>query len=655
MTQTTTDTWVDCAARIGRRLVASAQWTDDECLWNNWVPVRERGARRGKYEPTTPMLYQGTAGVALFLTELARCVDEPEFTMAARCALRHALRAGRELPPMSTGFHNGRVGIAYALLRFDQVNGEPEFAGAAEELLRSLPDHAHLDRGLDVIGGAAGAIPVLLSISSQLPSAVTVDTALRLGDRMIREARRGQAGWSWPSGAGSVQDLTGYAHGASGFAHAFLELFHLTGDGKFRYAAEQAMRYERQFFDRDRKNWPDFRHTELSEYIGFGLVATLRDEIRGGKRLTPYKRQYMNAWCHGAPGIGLTRLRAAEVLGDGPHVQEALDAVSTTLTAIQRKTDNYSLCHGQFGNCETLLVAARVFNQPDLRLVAEQRGQYGRERFELGGEAWLCGTLNGVSDPGLMMGEAGIGYYYLRLSDDQLLSVLCPTPARTAPFEGAVTDDPNGLRRLDIRVHLGRTINAFDALQPDLPSVLDEALSDASDRPPVVVAYDIIRGRIECADNALRPALEDAFVVDATRYDLTASITDYTEEAVDRIARHTADEIDWQDASVTLADHARIVRTKRDWDRQDSPNGDTPVGATWIVYRSDGAAKSHRLSSFAALVLESLGDAATLNSVRHKILDQLEGPDPETLDAAILAQFRAAYDAGAIRCVPDRD
>ena len=654
MTQTTTDTWVDCAARIGRRLVAGAQWNDDECLWNNWVPVRERGARRGKYEPTTPMLYEGTAGIALFLTELARCVDEPEFTMAARGALRHALRAARELPPMSTGFHSGRVGIAYALLRFDQVSEEPEFAGAAEELLSSLPDHAHLDRGLDVIGGAAGAIPVLLSMSSQLSSAVTIETALRLGDRMIREARRGQVGWSWPSGAGSVQDLTGFAHGASGFAHAFLELFHFTGDRRFRYAAEQAMRYERQFFDPDRKNWPDFRHTELSEYIGFGLVATLRDEIRGGKQLTPYKRQSMSAWCHGAPGIGLTRIRATEVLGDGPHVQEALDAVSTTLASIQRKTDNYSLCHGQFGNCETLLFAARVFDQPDLRLVAEQRGQHGRERFELGDEAWPCGTLHGISDPGLMMGEAGIGYYYLRLSDDQLFSVLCPTPGRTAPYEGDVADDPNVYQRLDIRVHLGRTINAFDALQPDLPSVLDEALSDASDRPPVVVAHDIIRKRIESAPDALRPTLEDAFIVDAARYNLTASITDYTDEAVDLIARHTADEIDWSAASVTLADHARIVRTKRDWDRQDSPNGDTPGGSTWIVYRSEGAAKSHRLSSFAALVLESLGDTATLDSVRQKIKEQLEDPDVERLDAAILAHIRAAYDAGAVRRVAAR-
>jgi hypothetical protein len=599
------------------------------------------------------MLYQGTAGIALFLTELARYVDGTEFTLSARGALRHAWRAGRRLPPASAGFHSGRVGIAYALLRFESVNSDTEFTGAAEELLSSLPDHAHHDRGLDVIGGAAGAIPVLLAMSSQLPSALTIDVALRLGERMIREARRGQIGWSWPSGPGSVRDLTGYAHGASGFAHAFLELFLVTGEARYRYAAEQAMRYERQFFDPDRRNWPDLRHIELSEFAGFGLVTALRDELRRGRQLKPYTRAYMTAWCHGAPGIGLTRIRACEVLGDGPHVQEALDAVSTTLAVVQHKVDNYSLCHGHFGNCETLLSAARVFDRAELRLVAEQCADSGRQRFESSGEVWPCGTLHGVSDPGLMMGESGIGYYHLRLSDDQLLSVLCPTAIGASPDAAPMSDGSNVLRRADIRLHFGRTINAFAALQPDLPSVLDEALNDAGDKPPVVVAHDILCERIAHAADGLRPVLEDAFVLDATRYDLSASITDYTDETIERIARYDIDEIDWKTTILALAPHVRIVRTSHSWDLAASEvDNDVPMEeATWIVYRSDGAAKSHRLSAFSALVLESLAGNDTWDSVLRKVAKHIEGPDLDGLGAAVLAQLQAAYEAGVIQCI----
>ena len=62
---------------------------------------------------------------------------------------------------------------------------------AAEHILTPLVGKAHLDAGNDVIGGAAGAIPMLLTMAEQLPSAVTVETALALGEHLLRRARRG--------------------------------------------------------------------------------------------------------------------------------------------------------------------------------------------------------------------------------------------------------------------------------------------------------------------------------------------------------------------------------------------------------------------------------------------------------------------------------
>ncbi|HEY2739710.1 MAG TPA: hypothetical protein VGK45_14975 [Thermoanaerobaculia bacterium] len=42
---------------------------------------------------------------------------------------------------------------------------------------------------------------------------------------------------------------------------------------------------------------------------------------------------------------------------------------------------------------------------------------------------WPCGTFGSAEVPGLMLGLAGIGYFYLRLADpDRIPSVLIPLP-----------------------------------------------------------------------------------------------------------------------------------------------------------------------------------------------------------------------------------
>src|SRR6266496_2434301 len=132
-----------------------------------------------------------------------------------------------------------------------------------------------------------------------------------------------------------VRNLTGYAHGASGFAHALLELYAVTRDDRYRYGAEQVMAYERACFDAQERNWPDFRYMELSEYVSYGRTAELRRLLRAGQALTPYKRTCMTAWCHGAPGIGLARLRAAVLLGNRRYFEGATAAAQTTLAGVR--------------------------------------------------------------------------------------------------------------------------------------------------------------------------------------------------------------------------------------------------------------------------------------------------------------------------------
>ena len=139
------------------------------------------------------------------------------------------------------------------------------------------------------------------------------------------------------------------------------------------------------------------------------------------------------AWCHGAPGIGLSRLRAWRLTGDPARLAEAKAALATTVRALEAGLAGpgygFSLCHGDAGNAELPLLAAEVLGEPGLALTAERVGWAGIERFGAPGLPWPCGVPNGGETPGLMLGLAGIGHFYLRLYDPQAApSVLLLVP-----------------------------------------------------------------------------------------------------------------------------------------------------------------------------------------------------------------------------------
>jgi len=225
----------------------------------------------------------------------------------------------------------------------------------------------------------------------------------------MKAARRTSAGWSWNTlnidADRRQQDLTGFSHGAAGIGRALLELHHVTGERAFREGAEQAFRYERQWFDPARENWPDFR----SLY-----------DLSSGRSGPP---GYPVTWCHGAPGIALSRLRAFALTGDSDSLTEAEAATRTTMATVEPPaggTDDamsFCLCHGAAGNAEVLLIAGELLNRPEYVGICERLGAYGIARYEKEHAPWPCGVTEGGESPDLMLGLAGIGYFYLRLFD----------------------------------------------------------------------------------------------------------------------------------------------------------------------------------------------------------------------------------------------
>jgi lantibiotic modifying enzyme len=411
----TPDSYLEVADAIGARLCRDAIWAGPRCNWLGPSMEPVSGMWRVVQRTFGPELYSGASGIALFLGRLYHLLPERVYRLTALGAIKLALSRVEDVPAMARiSLYTGWAGIACACSTLSRLLGEEELGRQGARLLARLDDADLQGHGIDVLSGYAGAIPVLLLAAERDGQPGLRDLAVRLGDRLLGDARRGEFGWSWNTmavpEAQRQQDLLGFSHGTAGIGWVLAELYRATGEPRFKEGTDQAFLYEQHWYSAEQGNWPDFR----------GLY----EQMPG----IPPGPGFMVAWCHGAPGVGLARLRAYQIFASDAYLRQAETAISTTARMLDQFATpgqgNYSLCHGVGGNADLLLYAAQLLDRPDLVAAARSVGDYGAREYHADQSPWPCGVMGAGETPGLFLGIAGIGYFYLRLHD----------PAETPPI-----------------------------------------------------------------------------------------------------------------------------------------------------------------------------------------------------------------------------
>jgi lantibiotic biosynthesis protein len=399
--------FLEAAAQLAERIADSAIWFEDRC---NWIAARPDtlppGGPSAAYSALGPDLYGGTSGIALFLAEAAVTLDDARLRTTALGAIDHALsHAGRVESGARDGLYGGLIGIAYAAVRVAHGLDAPRVSSGAHELLSGWDRDGTRSTDSEITHGLAGAVTGLVAISELLPEPWLLDRAVELGDELASRAEVADAGWSWPgSQRPAFHNLCGYSHGAAGIAHAFVELYAVSGEARFRHAGERAFDYERSWLDPANGTWPD-----------------LRGVTRGVGRDAPLPTA--GAWCSGAAGIAVSRLRATTLLGSEVLRSEADLALATCAGELtDGRLNDFSLCHGVAGIADALLHAD---GREDLRRQARTTGRQGIRSFLEDG--FPCGVLHGET-PALLLGFAGIGMFYLRLANSAVPSPLLVRP-----------------------------------------------------------------------------------------------------------------------------------------------------------------------------------------------------------------------------------
>lgn len=376
-----------------------------------WVsPRTEQVKNPGSVGPT---VYAGTAGLALALTAHGQATHRDWAVDLAVAATRHAVEHAPAIPAAQReGFYAGWAGIAYAAAAVGAAADDARLRASAVSLVDGLAD-AEPSGEFDVIGGAAGTVAAM-ALAAPCIGDRAVDVAIRAATRLAasgRSTRRGGVAWRAPHEARQLP-LTGFAHGTSGVAWALHELAGIGGvAGWVSELADQAIRYESSLLAVTEGGWPDLRH--------YGTWRAVKD--------LPAPIQV--AWCHGAGGIALCRLRSLhlghaspDLLGDAERaVGWVTDDVDRTITdgrAAMART--WGLCHGLGGHRTTLAHAVDVLGPR--HAVKLRRLDDALATLTPGAEA----LRRAVPEPGVMTGRAGLGLCLLAAAGLSVATPLLP-------------------------------------------------------------------------------------------------------------------------------------------------------------------------------------------------------------------------------------
>lgn len=391
------------AARIAETIQQHGTIKDKSAAW---VGLDWLGASNvGQLVTLGADLYNGSSGIALFLAAHARYANDPSsrdlaFKALASTRLQIAQpSASRWARGLGIGGASGLGSVVYALTVISELLVEPSLlqdALTASNLFSN--ELIAADRSLDVIAGSAGGVLGLLALYRKTQSKEVLAKAVACGEHLLRQPRQGELGKrSWVVLGVSESPLTGFSHGAAGFAYALTSLAKVSGREEFEVAAQECVAYEDSCYNKDVFNWPDLRTTD----------ATV----------------FPSQWCHGAVGVGLAR--AASSRGEKSIVETIVSDINH---AVQNTTANWpqhvdTLCCGTLGTIEFLGEAGELLNQPALGQLSDQRlAQIIANRHEQGDYAWNAGGT--AFNLGLFRGLSGVGYTILRKLNPQLPNVL---------------------------------------------------------------------------------------------------------------------------------------------------------------------------------------------------------------------------------------
>ena len=404
--------YIEVAIEIGDYLIDSSCNGIDEGEEDvGWLTVNIVGENEVDWHltPAGMGLYDGVVGIAIFFAYLYKITKEIRyFNMLKKCivTLKKNInrfvrdREKKEVKISNIGGYSGDSSIIYGLQVIQSVVYDEEIEELCNMLMDGLICQIEKDNNYDIISGAAGCILVMLNYHKKYNSTKALEVAIKCGEHLLDSADREEDMLKWKPYIAS-NPLAGFSHGASGISLALYLLGKKLDDNKYIESAYKSLAFERTLFIKKLGTWADQR-------------------VFNGK--TNYEMNVIPAaWCHGAPGILLSRVVMNDHKMSGFNSSEIYNELEIALnTTIHTGLgQGHCLCHGDLGNlCILKYVSKHLEDKKEL--LDNVINCYSIEMLKkLKNGIWECGIPNNYKIPGLMIGLSGIGFGLLYLYDSE--------------------------------------------------------------------------------------------------------------------------------------------------------------------------------------------------------------------------------------------
>lgn len=281
-----------------------------------------------------------------------------------------------------TGIVNGESSVVYTYLYLFKLTGKRVWMIYAEKHFSIIERVWKEDSQLDYLSGNAGAIVVAVMLYKETGNLKYYEIAADMEKDLWKKGQETGNGYGWRL-KGTDRPLAGMSHGNSGFLMAYAMLYEC--DHKVEYAdkIQLLLKYEDSLYSEKAGNWKDLRESS--------------------------GESFMNAWCHGAPGILLSRMKLEELFPEDMQIKkDRLNAADSLFYGEQ--DEKICLCHGMSGN---LLIMKKYLRKYGNKKMKEQyEALCDCLLFQLDHPAKISGTeylnlafMNGISGTGMALME----------------------------------------------------------------------------------------------------------------------------------------------------------------------------------------------------------------------------------------------------------
>ncbi|MDR6726762.1 type 2 lantibiotic biosynthesis protein LanM [Paenibacillus amylolyticus] len=402
--------YMEAAKTIARDIMKKAIYNRD---MNDvsWINISLMGTSNTMWNiaPMTFYLYEGIAGIAVFMNALKMMTHDGEYDLICEALDQTLFKYSNTvkenlvmLPSQSNGAFSGEASLMYTFELLFSITGNEIYLNYAKQHFKIVDYLIEFDESYDLMMGSAGTIQVILNLYEITKEEKYLESSIRAGMKLLKHKIQLPEGIGWlPSEASNP--LAGFSHGSTGIAMSLLRLWKFTNNEEFLQAAVHTLDYEDVLFNPTEQNWGDKRVFDGQPNDELGI--------------------YPVAWCHGASGILLGRMQMLECVPSHMKARIEKDILIAANTTISKGfCGDHSLCHGDLGNLEILLQYASYYNKSDL---LELCGSVSGEIASVIKQGqWRCGLPDSHENASFMVGTSGIGYSLLKMYKPSLPSVI---------------------------------------------------------------------------------------------------------------------------------------------------------------------------------------------------------------------------------------